>query len=733
MQFRKALLALAVSAALPATAVAQSPAVTDPVTVTAKGFEALVADTPRSVNIITAEEIAFTDARTLGDLLIGQPGIAVEASGAVALDPIIRGLKRDQVVILIDGARVNLFQPASRGSMASYINVDMIERIEIIRGPSSVLYGSGASGGVINIITKSGRFTSEPTVSGWTRLGVNSADQGYRGALGTSFSDQQNVLDISAAYLNTSDYRMGDGEKLRDSGTAQNAFHLGYSRKLDDRQQIELTAQYDERRNVFYLVSRAPFSRVTGADFDKKTGVVAEDGDAGTPVGGTTTHYAPYKSRTLFQGRYIRDLDDTWNTRMTVSAYSQQLKRGNYDWSDALQRETFRSNNIFDNYGASLSFEFTPNDRHLLKAGLDWQRLITSPNALFEDGTRGTVLFDGDDETRFRPSRTDHPSTGNFSEAFRFNLAENAKLETIGVYLYDEINLDSFIVDLGLRYDHVVGDADKASAQGPLKRTDGVISWSAGVLWQSSPEFNPYLNLSQGYRGASLLERFLLYEAATAVWLPNPQLKPEKNTSLEIGARGDVGNTRYSLAVYQSDINDFIGLQTAEAAGGISRQNINLDKVRIRGVEYTINHALGNDISIYSVGTWLRGENLDPGYNEPLTQMPPPELMLGISHQPSHGWNWRTQLRAVAKQDRIGTKLNGGEVTSPGFATLDAFLGYRFGSAMGFSSSELMLSLTNILDKDYREHVVQTLDTTGTVQEVKRPGRSIGLAWYARF
>lgn len=717
----KKILTLAVSAAISSTAIAQESLTLDPVTVTAKGFEALVADTPRSVNIITAEEIAFTDARTLGDLLIGQPGVAVEASGAVALDPIIRGLKRDQVVILIDGARVNLFQPASRGSMASYINVDMIERIEIIRGPSSVLYGAGASGGVVNIITKSGRFTPESTVSGWTRLGVNSADEGYRGALGTSFSDNQNVLDLSIAYLNTNDYRMGDGDRLRDSATSQNAFHLGYQRRLDSQQQIQLKAQYDERENVFYLVSRAPFSRVTGAEFDADGAYIS---DSATPVGGTTTHFAPYKNRTLFHGQYIRDLDDSWDTRLELSAYSQKLKRGNYDWSDALQRETFRSNNVFDNYGASISLDFSPHENHFMKGGIDWQRLITSPNALFENGTRGTPI----------PSvGTDHPSTGDFSESFRFNIADNAKLETVGIFLYDEISLDPFIIDLGLRYDYIVGDADRANAPGPLKRSDEVISWSAGLLWQAQPEINPYINLSQGYRGASLLERFLLYQAATAVWLPNPQLSPEKNTTLELGARGEIGHTSYTVAAYQSEIRDFIGLQTAEAAGSIFRQNINLDKVRIRGIEFSADHRLDNDVSVYSVGTWLRGENLDPGYNEPLTQMPPPEIMLGLSQQPSQGWNWRTQLRAVAKQDRIGTRLNGGEVTSPGFTTVDAFLGYRFGSALGFTSSELMLSLTNALDEDYREHVVQTLDTTGTIQEVKRPGRSVGLTWYAKF
>ncbi|SIT65661.1 hemoglobin/transferrin/lactoferrin receptor protein [Ectothiorhodosinus mongolicus] len=717
MQFKKALLALAVSAALPATAVAQSPAVTDPVTVTAKGFEALVADTPRSVNIITAEEIAFTEARTLGDLFIGQPGLSVATDGSVGLDPIIRGLKRDQVVVLIDGARVNLFQPGARGSMAAYVSVDLIERIEIIRGPSSVLYGSGASGGVINIITKSGRFTDEPTVSGWTRLGVNSADQGYRGALGTSFSDDRNVIDISASYMNTGDYRAGDGERLRDSGTAQNAFHLGYKRKLDERQQVEFRAQYDERRDVWFLASRTntrnPENNVDLAA--ETTGIDSLKGFSRPD--GITTHYGPYQTRTLYEGRYFRDLEHDWAPRLRLSGYFQQLKRGNYDFSDQFRRDYFTSDNVFDNYGASAHIEFAPTDNSYLVTGIDYQQLKTTPEACFWDS--------------------------NYNPGSCNDIAGNATLESYGLFAQGELDFDSYVLDLGVRLDRVTGDADFASGIAPpLKRTDNVFSWSLGGLIRVANEFEPYANLSQGYRAAGLLERFLNFPGSDGLsWIGDPQLKPERNLTLEIGARGQVGSTAYSVAIYESQIRDYIGVERP-TGDPPSRRNINLDKARIRGFEYTVNHSLDRDMSIYSTGTWLRGDNQDGRYNEPLTQMPPPEVSLGIAQQPSRGWNWRAQIRAVAKQDRVAPSFNPTERTTPGFATADAFVGYRFGPAMGFNSSELQFSLTNIFDKDYREHVNEMTEErlVGSnrvrgdgVQDLKRPGRSIGLAWYARF
>lgn len=694
-------LTLAISAALGSTALhAQESVMLAPVTVTAKGYEALVADTPRSVNIIDAEAIALQDARTLGDLFVGQPGLAVATDGSVGLDPVIRGLKRDQVVVLIDGARVNAFQPGARGSLAAYINVDLIERIEIIRGPSSVLYGSGAMGGVMNIITKGGDFTPEPTVSGWSRLGYTSVDDGFRGALGTSFADERNVLDLSLAYLKTDDYRMGDGERLKDSGTEQNAIHLGYRFKPDERQQIQVRAQYDERRDVWFLASRTHRINMDGS---------------GRPTG-ITTHYAPYQSRTFLEGSYQIDLQDAWDSRVQLTAYSQRLKRGNYDFSERLARDYFTSDPVFDNYGANLQVEMLPLDNHYLIAGIDWELLDTSPGNCFWDA--------------------------EFNPVTCFTLVENATLESIGLYVQDEIDLDPFIVDVGLRYDSVTGNADSAfRVAPPLKRTDNMISWSTGVLWQARPELNPYVNLSQGYRAGGLLERFLNFPGSDGfAWRADPQVKPERNLTLEVGARGQVGAASYSLALYQSEIRDYIGKRTV---GDDARVTTNLDTARIRGAEFTLDYALSPDLTLYSMGTWLRGDNRDAEYREPLTQMPPPELTLGISSQPATGWNWRGQLRTVAKQDRVAEIFTAGnERTSPGFTTVDASLGYRFGPAMGFNSSELTLTATNLLDEDYREHINEMTEERLTgggnfsgegVQDLKAPGRSIGLVWYARF
>ncbi|TVP86950.1 MAG: TonB-dependent receptor, partial [Thioalkalivibrio sp.] len=345
-----------------------------PVTVTAKGYEALIEETPRSVNVIEADTIQRTQARSLGDLLRGEPGLAVAVDGSVGLDPIIRGLKRDQVLVLVDGVRINALQPPGRGSLASYVNVDLIERIEVIRGPNSVLYGSGAMGGVINIITRGGDFTDEPELNGWSRLGYTSVDDGVRAAVGVSLSDPRNVLDLSIARLDTNDYRMGDGDRLDDSATEQTALSLRYRRQLAEGHEIQFQAQRDRREDVWYLASRNFRDEELGGPFPQPEGL--------------NTHYAPEKTRDLLELSYTGEFGGSWAPRLSASIYRQELERGNYDWNRELAKDYRTSDTDFDTDGARVQLEFSPHPQHVVLVGADTWKLEASPVSFI--GREGT-------------------------------------------------------------------------------------------------------------------------------------------------------------------------------------------------------------------------------------------------------------------------------------------------------------------------------------------------------
>ncbi|WP_019583631.1 TonB-dependent siderophore receptor [Thioalkalivibrio sp. ALE16] len=700
-------LTLASLLASPALAHAQDAAHTlGTVSVTATGYETLIDETPASVTVIESSEIRNREARTLGDLLRGQPGIATAVDGSVGSDPIIRGLKRDQVLVLVDGVRINAMQPPARGSLASYVNVDLIERIEIVRGPGSVLYGAGAMGGVINIITRGGDFTEEPETRGFSRLGVTSVDDGIRGAVGVTVSNDRNVLDLSTAYLNTDDYKNGDGDRLRDSGTEQNAYHLRYRGKLAPGHEVQFRAQRDERKDVWYLASR-------NFNENDPSGL-----PAGAPPLGPNTHYTPRQTRDLFELRYEGELSGAWAPRVEASVYRHELTRGNYDWNAQLGRDYRTSDTDFTTDGLRVQTELVPTDDQILLVGAEAWRLRASP-----------VSFIGTEANGFRPEN-----------AAPTPLVENGRIESAGVFVQHETYLDWATVNLGARYDEVRGSADAAAnVPGPLDKTDRNFSWSAGLTWHLDEAFNPYFSLSEGYRSASLLERYLTYPYSDGfTWQSDPQLDPERNRTFEVGARGHIGATSYTVAAYESRIRDYIGGSVVALDPFPIKQTINLDEARIHGVEALVEHAFSDAITGYASGTWIRGENRDSRFDEPLTQMPPPEASIGLSHTVAQGWQWDARVRAVAPQSRTAdTFTDGTERSTSGFATADLAVGYRFGPSAGFRSNEITFSVTNIANKTYREHVNEMtearLDPANGVQDIWAPGRSFGLTWNAEF
>jgi len=147
---------LALSLALPASVDAQETQKAEPVVVTATKVETPVEQVGAAISVITGEDFKTYHYETVGDALRQVPGLEVERSGSLGKVTTlsIRGANSNQVQILVDGVRVK--SPTTGQVDLSDLSPDLIERIEIIRGPQSTLYGADAIGGVVNIITKKG-------------------------------------------------------------------------------------------------------------------------------------------------------------------------------------------------------------------------------------------------------------------------------------------------------------------------------------------------------------------------------------------------------------------------------------------------------------------------------------------------------------------------------------------------------------------------------------------------
>jgi len=143
--------ALTIGCALIPLSASAAEAVTqlEAVTVTAKGYASDTLETPHALTVIGVDAIAASGTANPGALLRGQAGLAVASDGAWGENPVIRGLKKEHIVVMVDGVRVNSAQP--QGAIASLADAGLLERAEVVKGPVSVLYGSGAMGGVVEL------------------------------------------------------------------------------------------------------------------------------------------------------------------------------------------------------------------------------------------------------------------------------------------------------------------------------------------------------------------------------------------------------------------------------------------------------------------------------------------------------------------------------------------------------------------------------------------------------
>ena len=175
---------------------------TGEVTVTAGRVEQQLLDIPMSVSVLTSEEIRDSSARNIGELLADVPGVEVGGDGSQGLKRVkIRGENECRSLILIDGQKVS--EHKSMSGPALLVDPSSVERIEVIKGPASVLYGSDAIGGVINIITKKGSkkpFEAEASVGwngaghGWSEsVSLGGSAKGFKYQLDAGYQSHGNI------------------------------------------------------------------------------------------------------------------------------------------------------------------------------------------------------------------------------------------------------------------------------------------------------------------------------------------------------------------------------------------------------------------------------------------------------------------------------------------------------------------------------------------------------------
>lgn len=688
MRHATAVLCLLLLGVPAAAAERETPAAIDEITVTATRTPRESAEATATTEVATEKDIEATRGNNIGEALRELPGVQAESSnGAYDTHIIIRGAGAKalygvrEIKIMVDGVPITDPDSLTRLDM---VDTSLIERIEVVKGPNSTLYGANAAGGVINIITKNP--FDEPGVSLKVDYGsFNSQDYHlqYAGASGP------------VGYLLSGTRRSTDS--WRDGNDFEsNQFNGRMVWMIDDASDLELSLSYsDAELQLPGKLTKAQFE----ADATQRTSEWVNMG-RDSQVGRLGLSY-----RHEFQG----------GQETKLQLYAQQ-------WEHYHPVVTWINDGGATVLGADLQ-QNVPlalhGMKHLITVGVSAQRDDRDTKAY---AYRDLVTTTVNGMTVAAPPYTSSDAAGDLAEISR-NI-----VDSWGVFLQDSVRVTAgTIVDLGLRYDRVRFDIDSEFYQewAFLTSNKGTSYFNyrdrrEDVAFEKSWEsWSPRIGVNQ-----ALGEALNVYAAvATGFQTPtqsevesNPELKPQDSVNYEVGLKGHFrSGSRFDVALYTTTIEDEV-VRLMDQRGATIYDNAG--RTRHLGAEFSVRQPLPYHITIqanYSYGdfTFVDYEEAErtgfpaktvlvsrDGNDLPLS--PRHKYGAALSFAPPGGFNARLSTVTWGSYyvDTANTETYGG------FTTVNGRLGYERGRWGGF------VAVDNILDTKYAAEVTKNYGKT---------------------
>jgi len=655
----------------------QEPTRTEEVVVTASAFADDPLEQPFSLESLDQTWLR-TRARTVPEALQGLPGVMVQKTASGQSSPYLRGFTGFRTQMLVDGIPLN--HAAMRSGPNQYwstLDALTVERLELVRGTSSVLYGSDAIGGTVNAISRRARVGGEGMrFGGGSFTRYSSADNSWTQRAEVSMSSGSEWGFLGGSTLsNYGDLRSGDGT-LPETGYSQANGDFRFDRYF---------------KNGVVWTTAGQTVRQTNVPRTHKT--IFAVPYAGTSVGSELQRDQDQR-RDLFYSRVSWGRGGGWIEKGEVTLSYQRNKE---------IRDRIRTGARRDLQGFDL------NDIGL--------------TARFESEAKGSGIWSWGTEIHRQTANSfrDNFVAGTFTgSAIQGAIGDDSTYDSAALYLQNEMFLhDDVSLIPGLRASWFSLDSnrvDNPSLTGPavlqLNESWTALTGSLRSVWFLEEETTVYAGLSQGFRAPNLSDLTSL-DATSAVETPSPDLQPEKYIQFEIGSKGRSGRWNWQSSVYQTWINDMIVQSpTGALIGGTPEvQKSNAGDGWVHGIEVDLGMEITPQWSAFANASWINGKvdqvQLPSGTTsrEPLSRLAPLQGTTGIRWQQNQGaWWGEAWMWAVDNQDKLALR----DVTDSSRIPAGGTPGFTiFGLSGGVKINEntrWSLSLENLGDKNYRVH-----------------------------
>ncbi|MCV6577487.1 MAG: TonB-dependent receptor [Cohaesibacter sp.] len=709
VSLRTALLLSASCLTLPALAQSLEGAVQDEtlrtLVVTASRTEQSLMDVTRSVAVVEKEQIEQQNANDVADLLRDIPGVAILEGASPGLRRIsIRGEGQARNTILIDGQEVS--DHSTYGSLFM-IDPANIERVEVVKGPSSVLHGSKAIGGVVNIITKKGADKPlEISIGG----GYDSSTGGYQSNASAAGSSDDWDYRLSLTKSDHGDRKSGSGTLKASALTNGSAF---------ENQSISANIGYSHGNHSLRLVAEK-VDMASDAYVDPKSLSAARTAGLSKFI-----LDLPKRDRTKFGVFYDgTDLNDVVK-KVHMDAYIQQIERVvDIDFTRATpNRATFpfgteisTKNKTSDDQvaiGFNSQIDLTLLDNHLTIFGAQIVHDSVDRNDK-RNGTNTRIVF--------------NPRSPNFSynpagrpSLINDNFDKEASITTFSAFVQDEWSVsDDFSITGGLRYFYIDSELSKTNQPGyaPFSKSDDAFIGSLGVNYTGIDNVALRGNISQGYVYPTLLQNMLgsVFSPGNVIEA-NPNLKAEKSINYEIGARFDNGVAMLDAAAFYSVAEDYIDSVSCGRFGAVcttaaaSERYVNIDEATTYGLEVSGSyHLQAWSLTPYFSATLMTRDYKASGIETNNTDIPAFTGRFGVRKY----WDLDDDIEFMSDlYIRTASERELNEPSSRDYEKHAAFTTLNFASSLTYQFSEerslrLNASVENIFDKSYTESLSST-------------------------
>lgn len=641
-------------------------------------------DLPASVSVVSHELIQLRGARTAVEAIESAVGMTGGTSVGSIPNYATRGFAGNDITVMRDGIRQNTVSQSSRP-----LDSFLFERIEVLKGPASLLYGEGAVGGAINYVSKlpSDAFKGEAlaSVGPWNsyRVGVGLGGPSGIDKLSYRVDVSQSMSD---GYVDDSGYDYtAAGAALRYELSEQTSFTLQSSFLKDSVSSYYGTPLlYDAviDQNGLQSIRRANSTtdRVVNARIDGRTRQLNYN---------NTDNFA--RADNSFT-RFIVDsqLSETWSSRNETYAATQHLDWRNTEstvWNPATQ--LVERSSFFLIYRNDLQFGN--------RLDLRWSGALAGrPNTLVVG-----ALYDTNEQ--IRNSGQGYPGSPlpatvpllNFNRGFGpdVDAQRTAKIitDTAAIYLEDILEFTGRLkVVSGLRYDQI--DVERISYAGAARYNKSYKPFTGrlGVIFEAADAVNLYASYSRAAQPVSQL---------VSLTVTQDDFSLQKGIQYEAGAKASIGSADLTLAVFDIEKQDLL---TSDIVNGV-RINSQIGAQVSQGAELAVAFALPAQMRVdtHVAWTWKAEfddffENLGGGVISRSGNAPPnvPEIVAGLFVVKSLGdWEFTAGARHVG--ERQANNNNGIQLDA--YTTFDAGIGYRWDNA------EIVVRGRNLSDEEYAE------------------------------